>query len=105
MSEVRTGLRGLLANPTVYEGLQWLLQADRGRRKFVENHVRPSPGKCILEVGCGPGELLRYMPDVTYVGFDPNPSYIERAKRTFGDRGAFFAKRYEEADVECQSSF
>jgi SAM-dependent methyltransferase len=77
MSEVKTGLRGLLANPTLYELFRRM-----------------------LDVGCGPGELLRCVPGVTYVGFDSNPSYIERAKRIIGDRGTFFAERYEESDIE-----
>jgi SAM-dependent methyltransferase len=45
------------------------------------------------------------MPDVTYVGFDPNPAYIERAKRAFGNRASFFAKHYEPSDVASLPRF
>jgi cyclopropane fatty-acyl-phospholipid synthase-like methyltransferase len=105
MSEVKTGLRGLLAHPALYEAVAAVMGADKGRRRFVENYIKPRPGERVLDVGCGPGELLRYMPDLIYVGFDPNPAYIERAKRTFGARGTFFARCYEKSDVECQSPF
>jgi SAM-dependent methyltransferase len=105
LSEVKTGLRGLLSRPSLYEALQWLLNADRRRREFVDTYVRPAKGERVLDVGCGPAELLRYMPGVTYFGFDPNPAYIERAKRTFGNRGSFFAKHYEPSDVASLPPF
>jgi ubiquinone/menaquinone biosynthesis C-methylase UbiE len=85
----------------LYVALQRLMGTDKECRSFVETYIKPSPGNSVLDVGCGPAELLRYMPDdLTYVGFDPNPAYIERARMTFGDRGTFFAKYYERSDVE-----
>lgn len=106
MAELKTGLRGLLANPMLYVALQRLMGTDKEWRSFVETYIKPSPGDSVLDVGCGPAELLRYMPDdLTYVGFDPNPAYIERARMTFGDRGTFFAKYYERSDVERLPSF
>jgi ubiquinone/menaquinone biosynthesis C-methylase UbiE len=100
MAEVTTGLRGLLASPTLYVALQRLMGTEKETRSFVETYIRPRPDDRVLDVGCGPAELLRYMPNVTYVGFDPNSAYIRTARRTFGDRATFFAKYYEESDAE-----
>lgn len=101
MGEIRTGLRGLLANPFLYEMVQSLFGAKHARRVFVERYVRPNPGDRILDVGCGPGELLRYLPAVDYRGFEPNPAYVERARREFGARGRFFAKELDAADLDA----
>lgn len=99
MAEIKSGLRGLLAAPGWYEAVQFFMRAKESRRAFVDRYVQPKPGDRILDVGCGPGELLRYLPDGEYFGFDPNAKYIERARRTFGSRGRFFAKEFEESDA------
>jgi SAM-dependent methyltransferase len=44
----------------------------------------------VLDVGCGTATILRHLPPtVRYTGIDIEASYIERARRTFGDRGVF----------------
>jgi SAM-dependent methyltransferase len=105
MGETNTGLRALLTSPAIYEAVQRLMGAEQGRRAFVATYMAPKAGDRILDVGCGPAELLRYLPDVTYVGFDPNPAYIDRAKQRFGDRATFFARRYEPADAATLPAF
>lgn len=99
MAEIRSGLRGILADPRWYEAVQSLMGSKRARQAFADRYVRPRPGDRILDIGCGPGELLRYLPDVAYFGFDPNPDYIARATQTFGSRGQFHAKEFGEDDV------
>jgi hypothetical protein len=67
MAEVTTGLRGLLARPKLYVALQRLMGTEKELRGFVETYIRPRPGDRVLDVGCGPGELRRYIAeDVTY---------------------------------------
>lgn len=101
MGEIRTGIRGLLANPVLYQFVQSVMGGSRIRRPFVERHVRPKPGDRILDVGCGPGELLRFLPTVEYLGFEPNPAYVAHAREEFGSRGRFFAKELDAADVSA----
>lgn len=43
----------------------------------------------VLDLGCGPGELRRYLPDVQYVGIDISPTYIARAQELYGDSAEF----------------
>jgi SAM-dependent methyltransferase len=43
-----------------------------------------------LDLGCGPGELLEYLPaDVSYLGVDISPEYVERARQRHGSRARF----------------
>jgi SAM-dependent methyltransferase len=99
MTQLNTGAYALLEAPWIYETIQSLMGADRMRRRFVDFHVRPNRRDRILDIGCGPAELLHYLGDVVYVGFEPSAAYVQRARKTFGNRGTFFAKPFEEADA------
>ncbi len=90
MTQRSGGLYRLLQSPIVYETLQAMMGGDKGRSEFATLHIRAKPGDRILDIGCGPGHLLSYLPDgVDYVGWEPNPQYVEHARQTFGNRGRF----------------
>jgi SAM-dependent methyltransferase len=87
--EASTGLRGVLSHPGVYEVWSRLVGGKRGRATLVREHVRPWQGARILDVGCGPGELVPHLGDVHYVGVDLSAAYVERARKLYGDRAEF----------------
>jgi len=84
----------------VYEWLQQIMGADRARKDFVAQYIEPYAVKTILDIGCGPAQLLSYLGDVDYYGFDVSSRYIEQAQKQFGKRGQFFAKYFVAEDVE-----
>jgi SAM-dependent methyltransferase len=88
MSE-RRGIWSPLSNPLVYEAFHHLIGARRWLKRFAHDVIRARNGDRVLDIGCGPGALLRYLPDTTYIGFDRNQAYVERARRIYGDRGEF----------------
>jgi SAM-dependent methyltransferase len=89
MSE-RRGLWRSLSSPLVYELFHHLIGARRWLRRFADDVIRARSGDRVFDIGCGPGALLSCLPAGTiYVGFDRNESYIERARRVYGDRGQF----------------
>ena len=84
---------GALGRARVYLAVQKLLGADRLRRRCVDR-LQPRDGERILDVGCGPGYILDYMPSVIYHGFDTNPDYIEYARRRFAGHGHFYCEEF-----------
>jgi SAM-dependent methyltransferase len=62
---------------------------NRLRRWFIDTHVRAKARDTIIDIGCGPGEILPWLPPVEYIGFDVNGSYIAAAQHKYGDRGTF----------------
>lgn len=99
LSEMSASLKErLLERPSVYRWLQRAVASDRQRRAFVDDHLQVNARHRLLDVGCGTGSLLAYLPDVDYVGFDPNPSYIDAAVRRFGSRGRFLVAGIDNFD-------
>src|SRR5512135_1180172 len=93
----KSGLFAILRRPAVYDFVQWLFRADRNRVWFVENHLRVSEGERMLDVGCGTAEILRFLPRVDYVGYEPNPDYVDAARAAHGAAGTFHAGLFDEA--------
>jgi cyclopropane fatty-acyl-phospholipid synthase-like methyltransferase len=98
-------LRSVLASPQIYELLQWMMGSSKGRPIFAREYVAAKPGDRILDVGCGPSGLLRYLPDVTYLGFDMSADYIAYAKRQYGSRGRFYCERVSRESVKDEDPF
>lgn len=106
MAQVTSGVRAVLSHPAVYEAFQRIMGAKRGREWIVRDLIRPFPGMRILDLGCGPAEILGYLPaDVTYVGYDMSPAYIAAAKTKFGARGTFHCRRLEESEAAALEPF
>lgn len=91
--EITTGIRSILSTTGIYELFNALIGAGKSRREFVARYVRPRPGDRILDIGCGPAEVLEFLGDVEYVGFDANEHYIAAARRKFGQKATLFCER------------
>jgi SAM-dependent methyltransferase len=85
----RGGLYSLLSLPSVYRLFRTIVRGE-ACRIYVSEYVRPVAGEKVLDIGCGPGDILEDLPPVDYLGFDINPKYVEAAQKRFGDRGRFF---------------
>src|SRR3954469_11432428 len=67
---------------------------------LVNDYVRPQPGERVLDIGCGPGDALEYLPEVDYTGVDLSERYIEAARERWGDRGTFVCADVRDAEFE-----
>ena len=81
-------LSSILSLPGGYRLFQRLV-AGGFRERYVAEYVKPAPGDKVLDIGCGPGDMLPYLKDVDYLGLDISPEYIEAAQRRFGTAGRF----------------
>jgi SAM-dependent methyltransferase len=89
-AQVTHGLRAVLSHPAVYSGFQRLIGARRSRQRMCEDHLRIQPGDVVVDVGCGPADILELLPrDIEYHGFDLSQAYIDAARARHGDRGIF----------------
>ena len=82
-------MKSLLDYPLVYLSLQAAIGAKRARKLCLDQFALPIVGERVLDVGCGPGFVIDYLPKVDYVGIDIDRRYIDHAKKHYGDRGDF----------------
>jgi len=69
--------------------MSWM-GADRGNTILVQDYIRPGMNERVIDIGCGPANILNYFPDsIQYVGIDYNSEYIQSAKLRYGNRGSF----------------
>lgn len=80
---------GPLSHAGTYSAFQRLLGARDVRREVVERHARVRPGERVLDLGCGPGDVLEVLPDTDYLGVDASAEYVAAAQRRWNGRGRF----------------
>lgn len=95
----RRGIRKVLELAWVYAAFKAFVQPLAAQRAFVAEFVPARAGAHILDIGCGTGWILDFLPaGLRYVGYDLNPKYIESAQERHGSRATFFC-----ADITSQS--
>jgi SAM-dependent methyltransferase len=94
MAQITSGIRTVLSQPAVYSAFQRLMGAYDDRERYVRDFLRPAAGMRVLDIGCGPADILAHLPDVEYFGFDISEQYIEKARQRFADRRAQFACKH-----------
>ncbi len=90
---------------TAYSSLQRLMGADGVRRRLLDEYVRPVEGERMLDLGCGPGDVVGLLPGVQYTGIDINPRYIDAARRRFGAKARFLCGDVRELPVDSFGRF
>ena len=103
-----SGLLGWLKVPFLYNAFQGAIGGNALRRRLIRDHIRAKPRDKVIDIGCGPAQALRLLPNVTYLGLDTNADYIAFAARTYGSQGTFVIgdthsvrndPRFKDADI------
>lgn len=105
MAQRITGLYQAITVPSIYKGLMFALGADNAIRRYVNEALKPTPGIKMLDVGCGPANILAYLPSLDYTGIDLNEKHIAFARELYGNRGRFIVGNAAEDLRQDEGSF
>jgi len=86
------GLKKLLTHTRLYDFFQnHVLGGKKARTWLAKNFWRLRGGETVIDLGCGSGTVLEYLPeDIDYLGVDISENYVRAARQRFSERGRFF---------------
>ncbi|MEC9347459.1 MAG: class I SAM-dependent methyltransferase [Pseudomonadota bacterium] len=92
----------ILASPSIYQAFQEAGGFFGARLKAIGDYLEIGPGARIIDIGCGPGFIRKYLPDnVVYDGFDVDERYIAFARKRFGHLGGFHCRFFDDAAADA----
>jgi SAM-dependent methyltransferase len=98
-------IRPILDRSFFYELYHQLIGANYRSRVLVSDYIRPRAGDKILDIGCGPGNMVPFLPHGQYLGVDANAAYIADARKRYGDRGEFVCERVSQHSLDQFGAF
>jgi SAM-dependent methyltransferase len=91
-------VKQILQKPAIYQLYQELGGFFGARIKAIREYLPIAPGARIIDIGCGPGHIVRHLPQgIDYTGLDIDQASIDFARARFGDRGRFEARLFDQA--------
>jgi len=95
-----------LGFPALFDGYQSLVGSPRAHRRIISEIVQPEKGDRILDIGCGVGAIVPFLPvDIDYVGIDLSAAYIAKARKDYGNRAKFVCTDVSRADADMLGTF
>jgi SAM-dependent methyltransferase len=91
-------MKQVLNFPAVYQLYQELGGFFGARVKAIRQYLPIEPGARIIDIGCGPGYIVRHLPKgIDYAGLDIDEPSIAYANAKFGALGTFHARFFDSA--------
>lgn len=99
------GVYKLTQIPALYTLLQNMLMSEAARKAMVDEHLKPSHGARVLDIGCGSAAILPLLGTVDYVGIDSNEDHIMAARERHGTTGRFIVGGAEASENQPDAWF
>ena len=104
MSQKTNRIHSLLSNTFLYSFVQRIMSGTSFRSELVKKNITKKNSN-VLDIGCGPAEILDSLHDVKYFGYDISSTYINYAKKKYKDRGKFYCKKFTTSEIKKLPKF
>ncbi|MBD1167842.1 methyltransferase domain-containing protein [Pelagibacterales bacterium SAG-MED06] len=81
-------IKNILNFPFMYQLLQTICLTENFRKNVITEKIK-SDNQIILDIGCDPGNMIKYLKFVNYYGFDSDKNYIDYAKNKYKECSFF----------------
>ena len=105
MSQRSSTLYNLINNPYVYKFIQKMMSGTSLRKKIIKVNIKKK-NLNILDIGCGPAEIIDHIPECKYYGYDIDKRSISYAKKKYSNKNYhFFCKKFESKEIKKLPKF
>jgi SAM-dependent methyltransferase len=105
MTQITKSIRSISSCPIVCTSFQCLMGAKSSWTNIANNYIKAKQGNTFLDIGCGPADIIDYIPSLEHWGFDIIEQYIQKAKLKYAGRGSFNSQYLDEATLDALPKF
>jgi 2-polyprenyl-3-methyl-5-hydroxy-6-metoxy-1,4-benzoquinol methylase len=105
MAQRKNQIYNFINNPLIYKFIQNLMSGTRFRNEIIKKNIIKNNLK-ILDIGCGPAEILEHIPHCEYYGYDIDLRSIKYAKKKYNQKNYhFYCKKFNERELKRLPKF
>jgi 2-polyprenyl-3-methyl-5-hydroxy-6-metoxy-1,4-benzoquinol methylase len=105
MSQRTNKFYNFINSPITYMLIQKIMSGTSFRKKIIKKNIINTKIK-VLDIGCGPAEILKYIPTSIYYGYDVDKRSISYAKNYFSKpQHHFYCKKFTEKEIKRLPKF
>ena len=105
MSQRKNQIYNFINNPLIHKIIQYVMSGTSFRNSIIKKNIRKSNLK-ILDIGCGPAQILEHIPRCDYYGYDIDQRSIQYAKKKYRQKNYhFYCKKFNKTEVKKLPKF
>ena len=105
MSQRKNLIYSFINNPLIYKFIQSVMSGTSLRTSIIKKNITKNNLK-ILDIGCGPAQILEHIPECDYYGYDIDNRSIQYAKKKYHKKNHhFFCRKFNKAELKKLPKF
>jgi 2-polyprenyl-3-methyl-5-hydroxy-6-metoxy-1,4-benzoquinol methylase len=105
MSQRKNQIYNLINNPLIYKIIQGVMSGTSFRNSIIKKNITKSNLK-ILDIGCGPAQIIEHLPQCDYYGYDIDQRSIQYAKKKYYQKNFhFYCKKFNKTELKRLPKF
>lgn len=105
MSQRKNKIYNFINNPLIYKIIQGVMSGTSFRNNIIKKNITKNNLK-ILDIGCGPAQILEHIPQCDYYGYDIDRRSIQYAKKKYHQKNYhFYCKKFNKTELKKLPKF